>query len=113
MTRDLHPETLAAQGLGRVAEPFKDIVPPLYTSTTYERSGEGDYPGGRVYSRPENPTYDAPEALIARLEGAAQALLFASGQAASAAVFQSLAPGQVALVPRNMYWAFRSWLLKF
>src|SRR5690349_15284324 len=99
MTKDLHPETLAAQGLGRVAEPFRDIVPPLYTSTTYERGGAGDYPGGRVYSRPENPTYDTPEALIAQLERAAQAMLFASGQAASAAVFQALAPGDTALVP--------------
>lgn len=109
----LHPETLAAQGLGRVAEPYKEIVPPIHASTTYERGPAGDYPGGRVYSRADNPTYDTVEALVAQLEGAAQALLFASGQAASAAVFQSLAPGDAALVPRNMYWAFRNWLLRF
>ena len=109
----LHPETLAAQGLGRVAQPYKDIVPPIHVSTTYERSGDGSYPGGRVYSRADNPTYDQPEALIAALEGAASAMLFASGQAAAAAVFQSLAPGDRVLAPRNMYWAFRKWLLKF
>jgi cystathionine gamma-synthase len=40
-------------------------------------------------------------------------MLFASGQAAAAAVFQSLSPGDMALVPRNMYWAFRNWLLRF
>ena len=111
--KSVHPETLAAQGMGRVSEPYKEIVPPIHTSTTYERGAQGDYPGGRVYSRADNPGYDQVEALIARLEGAHAALLFSSGQAAAAAVFQALAPGDTALVPRNMYWAFRSWLVKF
>jgi cystathionine gamma-synthase len=109
----LHRETLAAQGLGRVAEPYRDIVPPIYVSTTYERGADGAYPGGRVYSRADNPGYDTAEALIESMEGAAGAMLFASGQAAAAAVFQSLLPGEGALVPRNMYWAFRSWLVNF
>jgi len=110
---ELRPETLAAQGLGRVASPYRDIVPPIYVSTTYERGADGTYPGGRVYSRADNPSYDQAEALIAALEGAAGALLFASGQAAAAAVFQAFAPGACALAPRNMYWAFRKWLLEF
>jgi cystathionine gamma-synthase len=109
----LHPQTRAAQGLGRVAAPFRDIVPPLYVATTYERGADGTYPGGRVYSRADNPSYDQAEALIASLEGAAGALLFASGQAAAGALFQSLAPGDRVLAPRNMYWALRKWLLEF
>jgi cystathionine gamma-synthase len=109
----LRPETLAAQGMGRIAEPYRDVVPPIYTTTTYERGADGSYPGGRVYSRADNPTYDQAEALIATLERASSAMLFASGQAASAAVFQSLAPGDGALAPRNMYWALRKWLLTF
>jgi cystathionine gamma-synthase len=109
----LHPETLAAQGMGRVAEPYRDIVPPLYLSTTYERGADGAFPGGRTYSRADNPSYDQAEALIASLEGAAAALLFASGQAAAAAVFQALAPGACVLAPRSMYWALRKWLLDF
>ena len=40
-------------------------------------------------------------------------MVFASGQAAAAAVFQALDPGDCALVPRNMYWALRKWLLEF
>ena len=107
------PETLAAQGLGRVAEPYREIVPPIHVATTYERGADGTYPGGRVYSRADNPTYDQAEALLAALEGAKAAMLFASGQAASAAVFQALVPGDAALVPRNMYWAFRKWLLDY
>lgn len=107
------PETLVAQGPGRVAEPYREIVPPIHVSTTYERAADGTYPGGRVYSRAENPGYDAPEALVAALENAQSALLFSSGQAAAAAVFQALAPGERVLAPRNMYWAFRKWLLEF
>jgi cystathionine gamma-synthase len=116
MTADkptLHAETLAAQGLGRIADPFRDVVPPIYVSTTYERGGDGSFPGGRIYSRADNPSYDRAEALIASLEGAPSALLFASGQGAAGAVFQSLAPGDTVLAPRNMYWALRKWLLDF
>ena len=109
----LHPETLAAQGMGRVAGPYRDIVPPIHVSTTYERGADCTYPGGRVYSRADNPGYDQAEALLASLEGASAALLFASGQAASAAVIQSLSPGDRVLAPRNMYWALRKWLLEF
>ena len=39
-------------------------------------------------------------------------MLFASGQAASAAFFQSIMPGTL-LAPRSMYWALRKWLLEF
>ncbi|HJU20989.1 MAG TPA: PLP-dependent aspartate aminotransferase family protein [Casimicrobiaceae bacterium] len=109
----LHPQTLAAQGLGRVADPYRDIVPPIYLSTTYERGADGSFPGGRIYSRADNPSFDQIEALIASLEGAAGALVFASGQAAAAAVFQALAPGDRVLAPRNMYWALRSWMSQF
>src|SRR3989449_7226088 len=109
----LHAETLAAQGMGRVATPYRDIVPPIHVATTYERGADGAYPGGRVYSRADNPSYDQAEALIASLEGAAAAMLFASGQAAAAALFQSLAPGDRVLAPRSMYWALRKWLLEY
>jgi cystathionine gamma-synthase len=111
--KDLHPQTLAAQGLGRVTETYREIVPPIHLATTYERGADGTYPGGRVYSRADNPTYDQAEALVAALERAHAAMLFSSGQAASAAVFQALLPGDGVLVPRNMYWAFRKWLLEF
>ncbi len=109
----LHPETVAAQGMGRVAAPYRDIVPPIHVATTYERGADGAYPGGRIYSRADNPSYDQAEALIASLERAKAAMLFASGQAAATAVFQALAPGDRVLAPRSMYWALRNWLLSF
>jgi cystathionine gamma-synthase len=110
---ELNPETLAAQGLGRVTETYREVVPPIHVSTTYERGADGSYPGGRIYSRADNPSYDQAEALVASLERAKSAILFSSGMSASAAVFQALMPGDAALVPRNMYWAFRKWLLEF
>ena len=110
---ELRPETLAAQGMGRVAVPYRDIVPPIHVTTTFERGADLMFPGGRVYSRADNPSYDQAEALLAALEGGPAALLFASGMAAAAAVFQSLAPGDCVLAPRNMYWALRKWLLDF
>src|SRR5881396_941916 len=109
----LHAQTLTAQGMGRVAAPYRDIVAPIHVATTYERGADGAYPGGRVYSRADNPSYDAAEALIASLEGAAKAIVLASGQAAAAALFQALAPGDGVLAPRRMYWALRKWLLDF
>jgi cystathionine gamma-synthase len=110
---ELHSETLVAQGMGRVAPPYFDIVPPIYVSTTYERAADGTYPGARIYSRADNPSYDQAEALVASLESAAAALLFASGQSAAAAVFQALSPGDGVLAPRAMYWGLRSWLINY
>ncbi|HYL23051.1 MAG TPA: PLP-dependent transferase [Burkholderiales bacterium] len=106
-------ETLIAQGMGRIAMPYREIAPPIHVSTTYERGTDGGYPGGRIYSRAENPSYDAAEALIASLEGASGALVLGSGQAAAAALFQALAPGDGVLAPLRMYWALRKWLLDF
>ena len=108
-----HAETRIAQGAGSVAEPYRDIIPPIHVATTYERGADGTYPGGRIYGRADNPSYDAPEALIASLEGAAGALLFSSGQAAAAALFQALAPDDHVLLPRYMYWGLRNWIVQF
>jgi cystathionine gamma-synthase len=109
----LRLETLTVQGMGRVADPYREIVPPVHVSTTYERGADGTYPGGRIYSRADNPTFDQVEALIGSLEGAAGALVFGSGQAAAAALFQSFAPGDRVLAPRNMYWGLRNWIAQF
>jgi cystathionine gamma-synthase len=109
----LNAQTLVAQGVASVSSPYREILPPIHMATTYERAADGSYPGGRIYARADNPTFDPVEALIAALESAQAALVFSSGQAAAAAVFQALAPGDVALVPRNMYWGLRKWLQSF
>lgn len=109
----LHPETQAAQALGRIDDATRAIVPPLHPSTTYLRDPDGGYSSGRGYTRPQNPSYDTPEDLLATLEGGASCVLFSSGMAAATAVFQSLLPGDHVIVPRVMYWALRKWLHEF
>ena len=107
------PETLAAQALGRIDPETRALIPSLHLSTTYERDADGGYSSGRGYTRPHNPTYDTPEDLLATLEGGTDCLLFASGMAAAAAVFQSLLPGDHVVASRIMYWALRKWLVDF
>lgn len=115
MLNDLHfhPETLVAQGVGDEVSPYRDIVPPLHASTTFERARDGSLPGGRLYARDASPAYDAAEALLCRLEGGATAALFASGMAAASAVLLALQPGARVVAPRDMYWGLRNWLIQF
>ena len=106
----LRPSTLAAQALGWWDPSTRALVPAIHPSTTYERASDGSYPGGRGYTRDENPTYEQAEALLASLEGGEAALLFASGMAAAAAVLDSLEPGAHVVAGERMYWALRSFL---
>ncbi len=112
VSKDAKPATIAAQALGRIYEPYGDLAPPIYMSTTYERNADGSY-SGPVYSRDGNPTYLQVEAVLCALEGGAAAAVTASGMAAATAVFLALAPGDHVIAPRVMYWALRKWLLDF
>src|SRR5579859_1812289 len=47
------------------------VIPPLHLSTTFERQADGSFPHGYTYIRPENPTRDALERLLAALEAGA------------------------------------------
>lgn len=110
---NLSPETLAAQALGLTVAPYGDLIPPIHLASTFERAGDGSYPGGRIYGRDQSPAYDRVEALLAALEGGSAALLYPSGMAAATAVLQSLAPGSRILAPRALYWALRRWMREF
>ena len=101
--------SLAAQGLGWVDERTRALVPPIHTSTNYERAADGSWPGSE-YTRDDNPTYLQVEALLAELEGAQAALVLASGMAAATAVVDALDPGPRVVAPERMYWSFRRWL---
>jgi cystathionine gamma-synthase len=103
-----HPATAAAQLLGWVDPVTQAIVAPVHVSSTFERSPVAG--SGRSYGRADNPAYDQPEAVLARLEHGGHAMLFASGMAAATCVFQALAPGDHVVAPKVMYWALREWL---
>lgn len=103
MAPSLHPETLAVHA-GRAVDPTTGAVaasPVL--STTFERAADGTMPRGYVYSRTETPNRGALETALAALEGGREALAFASGQAATAAILQALAPGARTIFPDDIY----------
>ena len=111
--KPLHPATLAAQALGSTDASTGAVVLPIHTATTFLRDPDNQYRRGRGYGRADNPTYDQPQALLTALEGGAGTLLFSSGMAAAAAVFQCLPRDARVVAPRVMYWGMRSWLTNF
>ena len=108
-----HPATLAAQALGSIDATTGAVVLPIHTATTFLRDPDNQYRRGRSYGRADNPSYDQPEALLTALEGGAATLLFSSGMAAAAAVFQCLPRDAHVVAPQVMYWGLRSWLNNF
>jgi cystathionine gamma-synthase len=93
---------------GRHIDPASGAVtPPICLSTTFERSPEGEYPLGYVYSRDNNPNRRALEECLADLEGGTQALSFSSGLAVATAVVQGLEAGAHIVAPDDVYWGFR------
>src|SRR5271167_1224499 len=111
--RPLHPTTIAAQALGWTDASTGAVVLPIHTATTFLRDPDNQYRRGRSYGRADNPSYDQPQALLTALEGGAASLLFSSGMAAAAAVFQSLGQDAHVVAPKVMYWGLRSWLRNF
>src|SRR5947208_1527258 len=111
--KSLHPATLAAQALGWTDASTGAVVLPVHTATTFVRDPDNQYRRGRSYGRADNPSYDQPQALLTALEGGAASLLFSSGMAAAAAVFQSLPRDAHVIAPQVMYWGLRSWLRNF
>jgi cystathionine gamma-synthase len=96
-------ETLAIHA-GHAADPATGaVMPPLHLSTTFERTRDGGYPAGFVYARSDNPNRRAVEECLAALEGGGAALAFASGMAATTAVFQLLAAGDHLILPDDSY----------
>ena len=98
-----HIETLAVHA-GRTVDPATGaVVPPIHLSTTFERDVDGSYPQGFLYTRYANPTRAALEQCLAQLDGGAAAAAFASGQAATASLFQALRPGDHVVVAEDAY----------
>ena len=110
MTKTSHSlDTLLAQG-GHFIDPETGaIVPPIHPATTYARDER--YELGRFgYSRSANPTGTRVEEVLARLEGAEDALVFASGLAGISTFFDTVRAGERVVAPRVMYHGSADWL---
>lgn len=97
-------ETLAVHAGSSIDEGTRAVTPPIHLSTTFEREPDGTYPRGFNYTRSGNPTRRALESALAALEGGVDGAAFASGSAATAAVFQSLEPGAHVIAPDDAYY---------
>lgn len=75
---------------------------PIYQVSTYKQDGPGKH-RGYEYSRTGNPTRHALETLIADIEGGKRGFAFASGMAATTAVFMLFNQGDHILVTDDVY----------
>jgi len=86
-------------------EPDKEtgaVVAPIHLTSTYKQDGVG-LNKGFDYSRGSNPTRQRLEENIAALEGGKFGIAFASGMAATTALFQTLNSGDHVIIGRNVY----------
>ena len=74
---------------------------PIYQTSTYKQAGLGEFT--YEYSRTGNPTREALEKTIAKLELGIGGLAFASGMAAITAVLSLFQSGDSIVIPDNLY----------
>lgn len=97
-----HLETLAIHA-GQEPDPTTGaIMTPIYQTSTYVQEAP-EHHKGYEYSRTDNPTRKAFQALMAALEAGEYGLAFASGMAAIDTVMRLLGPGDHTIVGNDVY----------
>ncbi|HEY4223777.1 MAG TPA: aminotransferase class I/II-fold pyridoxal phosphate-dependent enzyme [Myxococcota bacterium] len=106
--------TLCARA-GAVDDEAGPVIGPIAPSTTFARDRESyALTNGKMYLRDDHENAAVAERLLAQLEGACGARLFASGLSAAAAVFTSLLrPGDAVVASAVCYFGVRHWLTQF
>lgn len=95
-------ETLCIHG-GKVdTDKSGAISTPIYQTATYAHPALGQSTG-YDYTRDTNPTRDALEAAMAKLEGGSAALAFSSGMAAATALMEMFSPGDHIVASDDLY----------
>ena len=107
---ELSPRSLVAQALHVIDEATGAVVPPLHQATTFARDENYELPGGYSYGRYSSPTVAQVEEVLARLDGGQDALLFSSGLAGFAALFETVPTGAHIVAPQIMYHGGLDWL---
>ncbi|MCP5113340.1 MAG: PLP-dependent transferase, partial [bacterium] len=102
--------SLVAQALHYIDEATGAVVPPIHSSTTYGRDENYELLGEFSYGRDGSPTIAKAEEVLTRLDGGADSLVFASGLAAFASLFESVRTGQHVVAPQIMYHGGQDWL---
>ena len=78
------------------------VSPPIHLTSTFEQESVGN-DKGFDYSRGGNPTRKRLEDNLAALEQGTYGLMFASGMAATTALFQTLSSGDHVIIGHNVY----------
>ena len=95
-------ETLCIHG-GKVdTDQSGAISTPIYQTATFAHPALGQSTG-YDYTRDTNPTRDALETAIAKLEGGTAALAFTSGMAAATALMELFKPGDHIIASHDLY----------
>jgi cystathionine gamma-synthase len=110
MVTDRSIETIIAQAVEAIDPATGGIVPPIQPATTFARDDAYELVGDHVYARYAAPTVDQASAVLAAIEGGADAYLFASGMGAVTAFFASLPRGAHVVAQQIMYHGAQDWL---
>lgn len=102
--------TLAVQALHKIDQATGAIVPGIEPSSTFARGPDYELMGETSYARYSNPTARIVEEVLAAIEGAADALVFNAGMAATTSAFETVRPGQHIVAPQVMYHGGQDWL---
>jgi len=119
--RDRGPSTRSVHGGEREHRASEAVTTPIYqTSTFWFRDSEElrAYQEGRLereeYGRYGNPTWKAVERKVCELEGAEEAVLFASGMCAATTLFLALLPrGSHLVVTSDCYRRTRQFIREY
>lgn len=78
------------------------VMTPIYQTSTYAQSAPGEHQGYE-YARTQNPTRDALQKNLAKLENGKFGICFGSGLAAMDAVIRLLEPGEEVIASNDLY----------
>jgi cystathionine gamma-synthase len=106
-------ETLAVHAGAQPDATTGAVATPLHLSTTFQHGPAGERVAGFEYVREGNPNQERLESALAELEGAAGALVFASGMAAITALLESMPAGAHILYPQDCYAGLRVLMTEF
>jgi cystathionine gamma-synthase len=96
-------DTLAVHAGAEPDELTGAVAPPIYQTSTFAQDGVARPRRGYEYARSQNPTRERLERAVARLEGGATGIAFASGSAATAAIAELSMPGDEIVVGDDVY----------
>ena len=106
----LSAATRAAQALRHIDELTGAVTPAIELSSTFARDGDYAPRQSYIYARDGGPTVQQAEKILADLEGAAGALVFASGMAAVVTLLETLNTGDHVVAQKVMYHGAIDWL---